>query len=126
VRDLRERPVAECNAAADCALRCGAGCCPDCTAAGGVVAYRVDADLTAELCGESFSGCDDCDCQIPPEYAADCVEGRCVAVIGPVCEPGADQTCNADPLMSSIAGRCNPDGTCACDVWIDPATGRCQ
>lgn len=126
VRDLRESPVAECDSAADCALRCGAGCCPSCTAADGVVAHRADADLTAALCGGTFGGCDDCDCQIPPEYAADCVEGRCVAVIGPVCEPGADQTCNADLLMSSIVGSCNPDGTCACDVWIDPATGRCQ
>jgi len=126
VRDLRERPVAECNAAADCALRCGAGCCPACTAAGGVVAYRAGADLTVELCGDAPSACDDCDCQIPPEYAAECVEGRCVAVIGPVCEPGADQTCNANPAMSSIAGTCNPDGICTCDVWIDPATGRCQ
>ena len=126
VRDLRERPVAECNSAADCALRCGAGCCPDCTAAGGVVAYRAGADLTPEFCGDAPSACDDCDCQIPPEYAADCVEGRCVAVIGPVCEPGLDQTCNADEWSSAIAGNCNPDGTCTCDVWIDPATGRCQ
>ncbi|GEM_PF-807871 len=126
VRDLRERPVAECDTAADCALRCGAGCCPGCTADVGVVAYRAGADLADELCGGGPTACDDCDCQIPPEYAADCVEGHCVAVIGPVCEPGLDQTCNADEWSSALAGTCNPDGTCRCDVWIDPATGRCE
>lgn len=125
VRDLRDRPAAACETAADCVLRCGARCCPDCLAGAGVVAYRRDADLTAELCGDFSSECDDCDCQIPPEYVADCVAGRCVAVIGPICSPGADPGCNADPLMSRVAGHCNPDGTCTCDVLLDPATGRC-
>ncbi len=126
VRDLREQTVTECTAGEDCVLRCGAGCCEGCAAAGGVVAVAAEAELTGALCGGVPGTCDACDCEIPPEYAAECVEGHCVAVIGPVCEPGLDQTCNADEWSSAIAGTCNPDGTCTCDVWIDPATGRCQ
>lgn len=44
-----------------------------------------------------------------------------------VCEPGADQTCNDDPAISSLHGRCLPDGSCECTAGIEknPATGRC-
>jgi hypothetical protein len=30
------------------------------------------------------------------------------------CTPGMDQTCNYDPMISSIKGVCNEDGTCTC------------
>jgi hypothetical protein len=125
VRDLRDQAIAQCETAADCRLRCGTGCCEDCNA-DAVVAVRADANVAAELC-EGSSVCDACDCAVPPEYAADCVEGRCVAPVGPVCEVGADQTCNASSIMSSIAGTCNADGSCTCNdpFNIDPATGRC-
>lgn len=44
-----------------------------------------------------------------------------------VCEPGADQTCNDDPAISSLHGLCLPDGTCECaqGVGKNPDTGRC-
>jgi hypothetical protein len=128
VRDLRERPVTECAVAADCQLRCGAHCCESCTADLGVVAVRAGNSLETELCGGAPAACDNCACVIPEEYSADCVDGRCTAVIGPVCEFGMDQSCNADLFMSSIAGTCNTDGTCTCTPGhpVDPATGRCD
>lgn len=44
-----------------------------------------------------------------------------------VCEPGRDQTCNDDPAISSLHGRCLPNGTCECSDGIakNAATGRC-
>lgn len=43
------------------------------------------------------------------------------------CEPGVDQLCNDDPVISSIHGTCQPDGTCLCrDGYAkNPETGRC-
>ena len=45
-----------------------------------------------------------------------------------VCEPGADQTCNDDPAISSLHGRCLPNGTCECVDGIEKnaETGRCR
>lgn len=31
-----------------------------------------------------------------------------------VCTPGADQTCNSDPTISSYAGHCEDSGICTC------------
>ncbi len=44
------------------------------------------------------------------------------------CTPGADQTCNDNPVVSSIWGSCQPDGTCACTSGhvVNPSTGRCM
>lgn len=44
-----------------------------------------------------------------------------------VCEFGADQTCNDNPIISSLHGRCLPDGTCEClgAFAKNPETGRC-
>jgi hypothetical protein len=43
------------------------------------------------------------------------------------CTPGADQTCNDDPSVSSLWGHCEA-GICVCRVGrsINPATGRCR
>lgn len=45
-----------------------------------------------------------------------------------VCEPGADQTCNLDPEVSSLHGRCEDDGTCTCldGFELDEASGLCR
>jgi len=47
--------------------------------------------------------------------------------VGFVCTPGMDQTCNDSPIISSLHGTCNSDGTCTCDRgWEkNPLTGRC-
>jgi hypothetical protein len=43
-----------------------------------------------------------------------------------VCTPGADQTCNDNPALSSIRGQCSPAARCLCPNGIvNPDTGRC-
>jgi hypothetical protein len=43
-----------------------------------------------------------------------------------VCTPGADQSCNDDPRLSSIRGQCTPAARCLCpNGVINPQTGRC-
>ena len=43
------------------------------------------------------------------------------------CTPGSDQTCNDDPAISSLWGRCNSDGVCSCGPgFAVGASGRCQ
>jgi len=46
---------------------------------------------------------------------------------GTPCTPGADQTCNSDPRLSSLRGTCTPDGKCVCTTpsTRDGSTGRC-
>lgn len=43
------------------------------------------------------------------------------------CQYGMDQTCNDNSLISSIHGKCLPDGTCECSQGFakNPTTGRC-
>ncbi|MFZ5897014.1 MAG: hypothetical protein ACOY0T_38505 [Myxococcota bacterium] len=44
------------------------------------------------------------------------------------CEPGAHQTCNDDPIISSLRGTCLPSGMCECkaEFEINPLTGKCR
>jgi hypothetical protein len=43
-----------------------------------------------------------------------------------VCTPGADQTCNDNPALSSIRGQCTPAARCLCpNSVINTNTGRC-
>lgn len=83
-------------------------------------------------------------CLVTCEDASDCREGYICAYVelfpgddGPVssqpvcwvpCIPGLDQLCNDDPVISSLHGECQDDGTCACDKdWVlNPETGRCR
>jgi hypothetical protein len=46
---------------------------------------------------------------------------------GTPCTPGADQSCNSDPKISSLHGTCAPDGKCVCQApyTLDGSTGRC-
>lgn len=66
-------------------------------------------------------------CSSSPEHAepGDSATGGDAA---PVCEVGADQSCNDDPAISSLHGTCQRDGTCQCLPGIEknPATGRCN
>ena len=45
----------------------------------------------------------------------------------PVCMPGADQSCNDNPAVSSLHGKCLADSTCMCVSGFakNPGTGRC-
>jgi hypothetical protein len=55
------------------------------------------------------------------QYPGECKTG--------VCTYGMDQTCNDNPIISSIQGTCNPDGTCSCTsgwpVTVNAQTGKC-
>jgi len=46
---------------------------------------------------------------------------------GGVCEPGADQSGNDSPGISSLHGHCEADGRCTCAPGFDknPDTGMC-
>ena len=60
-----------------------------------------------------------------------CLQAACPAAAGAdaasaVCTPGADQTCNDNPIWSSVHGRCTDAGACVCsDAGTNPATGHC-
>ncbi len=43
------------------------------------------------------------------------------------CQPGMDQSCNDSPVVSSLHGKCEADGTCTCNAGFakNPDTGRC-
>jgi hypothetical protein len=47
---------------------------------------------------------------------------------GTPCTPGADETCNSDPRLSSLHGTCGSDGRCTCMAAfaLDGSTGRCR
>jgi hypothetical protein len=61
-------------------------------------------------------------------YRGECYEG-CVNSMdcAPVCTIGADQTCNDNPIISSLHGHCTAAGTCQCGTGLilNPNTGRC-
>jgi hypothetical protein len=44
-----------------------------------------------------------------------------------VCTLGSDQTCNNDPTLSSLSGKCQSNGRCSCNAgYLPVANGRCQ
>jgi hypothetical protein len=60
-----------------------------------------------------------------------CKDGRWIGGLGLIpcsCLPGADQTCNDDPIVSSLWGHCEATGVCTCKTGrsLNPATGRCR
>jgi hypothetical protein len=59
----------------------------------------------------------------------DCLDGSADGADsgGAACTPGADQTCNDNPAISSLHGHCTDAGTCECrfDGGVNPTTGRC-
>lgn len=85
-------------------------------------------------CGCGTDGMVECTGGIPPSCTADsdcgptcsglvCSAGQCVLW---VCNPGTDSMCNESAGMSSLAGSCNADGTCACKAgFTRQADGKC-
>lgn len=48
-------------------------------------------------------------------------------VVNKVCVPTMHQTCNFDPMISSLRGACNPDSTCTCNPGAKKMpNGKCQ
>ena len=100
----------------------GAGCCAQfnhCADGNGAACYGgVSCALAPPFCEGAFV----------VAYRNDCFEG-CVqaADCAPVCTPGADQTCNDNPIISSLHGHCTNAGQCVCGTGFvfNPNTGRC-
>lgn len=48
-------------------------------------------------------------------------------LVNKVCVPGMDQTCNDDPKISSIKGKCNQNSTCTCNAGSKKTpNGKCR
>jgi len=72
-------------------------------------------------------GCNTCSCSTA---GMTCTTTACPLTDGGAtmggCRPGQDQTCNENPAISSLRGKCQPDGTCVCASGApNPTTGRC-
>ncbi len=138
------RAAADCGPGYDCyTMAPGGYCLPG--APGGPTACREpevpcpEGTLCSPLPWHAISGV----CMAPCERAADCRPGYVCRVVelfpgdaetpsspGPVCwtvcEVGMDQSCNDNPMISSLHGTCLPDGTCECHGFEkNPETGRC-
>jgi hypothetical protein len=105
-----------------------------CTAMACLCAY--DGKLYSP--GDGFTavdGCNHCTCYSDGTVGCTliaclegCIEGDPGLVTGtcPACTIGADQTCNDDTLMSSLAGKCI-EHRCSCNegFGINPMNGKC-
>ncbi len=139
------RTPAECGAGYDCNAEVPGGYCMV-GAAGGAMACRdpqipCPADtVCSPLPWHQISGV----CLRPCDAASPCREGYfCnylqafpgdpsgarspVPVCWTVCQPGTDQSCNDSPIISSLHGTCEANGTCTCHFGAgkNPSTGRC-
>jgi hypothetical protein len=55
-----------------------------------------------------------------------CPDGGADGQTGAICTPGADQSCNDNPALSSIHGHCTDAGACECGSYVqNPDSGRC-
>jgi hypothetical protein len=106
-----------------------------CTSTGGTVATRQCCSNTSEFfdtCSTAVGACgcspansvsvQMCSCPLPscflPGYG-------CVGP-GSTCTVGMDQTCNDNPITSSIHGHCVPGGRCVCGAsGMSPTSGKC-
>jgi hypothetical protein len=78
----------------------------------------------AERCGDRFLACSGLPAPEGPAPSIPADGGMSLAA----CTPGADQTCNDNPAISSLHGRCRHDGTCVCSAGFEqnPLSGRCR
>jgi hypothetical protein len=69
---------------------------------------------------QKTEACNSCTCSDDGTWM--CTRRACAA-----CEPGHDQTCNDDPSISSLWGRCEA-GQCVCNdgFAVHPDSGRCR
>jgi hypothetical protein len=70
--DVRESPLSECQKTSDCALRDGAGCCPECDGSG-----WVPLNKAADVCGGAPTICNLCTSLLPVDWDTVCLSGRC-------------------------------------------------
>ena len=97
-----------------------------------------DASSTCSYGGKTYpsgstipalDGCSTCTCTANGVVCAKvaCLDGGVAdGNATGICTPGQDQTCNENPVISSLRGTCQPDGTCVCSSGApSPSTGRC-
>jgi hypothetical protein len=103
----------------------GSGCTENVSDPMGVCKIKPKA-CTMQLQYDPVCGCDgktygnDCSAAgagVSIRFYSECKTGICVY--------GQDQTCNDSPIISSIRGRCNQDGSCSCPSGYNPQTGKC-
>jgi len=86
--------------------------------------YCTYAGLGFQI-GDSFTAADGCNTCFCTKAGIACTLNVCPAPAG-ACTPGKDQTCNEDPALGTLLGKCQANGTCACyDKNVSPYTGRC-
>ena len=106
----------------NCSCDAGPGCCAafhHCAEDPGAQCYGgVSCAVTMPACEGPYA----------VAYRSDCYEG-CVARsdCAPVCTTGSDQSCNDNPIVSSLHGHCTAAGQCQCGTGftLNPNTGRC-
>jgi len=122
-----------CSAAAriECAAR-------DCRDGGTDGATTCDYGGKPYPLGATFpagDGCSTCSCTsggitCTRSMCRDAGPGKDAGVITGVCKPGQDSMCNEDPFVSTLRGKCQPDGSCLCNGAgtsgvVSPYTGKC-
>ena len=89
--------------------------------------------------GDNFPASDGCNlCTCAKDGLIACTLVACqdagtlkdAGAIKGACTPGKDQTCNEDPSVSALRGKCQPDGSCVCSGSgtsgaVSPFTGKC-
>jgi hypothetical protein len=69
--DVRQSPLTQCKANADCTLRDGVNCCSECDGSG-----YVPVNNSANFC-DAPTACPKCVSITPREYQAECIKGVC-------------------------------------------------
>jgi hypothetical protein len=110
-----------------------AGLAQLCLATGGTIDSRLCCQATGDFPNSCSAGA--CGCAPANSHTVSvctCPTGTCFSpprgCLVASCTPGADQTCNDDPTISSLRGTCLPDHTCSCvsGASLNPATGKCR
>jgi len=138
--------AAECGAGYDCNLEAPGGYCMQGSPGGPTACHEPDAPCTAPgsvcsplpwhqisgVCLRACSSSDECRpnqiCAVVELFPGDPTSPKSpTKVCWTACQPGMDQSCNDSPIISSIHGTCEPDGTCTCISGFakNPDTGRC-
>lgn len=100
-----------------------------CTATGGTIKTQTCCASTSDFPNSCLVGACGCDPATGHDISVCiCPTGCFVPGEGCfACTPGSDQTCNNDPTLSSLSGKCQSNGRCSCNAgYVSVANGRCQ
>lgn len=137
--------AAECGAGYDCNLEAPGGYCMQGSPGGPTACHEPDTLCSVPgatcsplpwhqisgVCLKTCASATDCRpnqiCAVVELFPGDPTSPKSPSkVCWYACQPGMDQSCNDNPLISSIHGKCEADGTCTCTGFgKNPDTGRC-